>query len=57
VTISPREVQQYEQAVADWNEQLRLFCARSGIGLAYTSTEPPFETVLQDILRRGGLVA
>jgi uncharacterized protein (DUF58 family) len=57
VTISPREARQYEQAVADWNEQLRAFCARSGIGLAYTTTTPPFETVLQDILRRGGLVA
>lgn len=57
VTISPREARQYEQAVADWNERLRAFCARSGIGLAYTTTDPPFETVLQDILRRGGLVA
>ncbi len=57
VTISPREVQQYEKAVADWNESLRLFCARNGIGLAYTTTDPPFESVLQDILRRGGLVA
>ena len=57
VTISPREVRQYEQAVANWNERLRSFCARNGIGLAYTSTEPPFESVLQDILRRGGLVA
>jgi hypothetical protein len=57
VTISPREARMYEQAVVDWNEGLRSFCARSGIGLAYTTTDPPFETVLQDILRRGGLVA
>ncbi len=57
VTITPREVRQYERAVADWNDQLRAACARSGIGLASTSTEPPFETVIQDILRRGGLVA
>jgi hypothetical protein len=57
VTISPREARQYEHAVAEWNERLRTFCARSGIGLAYTSTAPPFESVLQDILRRGGLVA
>jgi len=57
VTISPREARQYEQAVADWNESLRVFCARSGIGLAYTTTAPSFESVLQDILRRGGLVA
>ena len=57
VTVSPREAQQYERTVAEWNESLRKFCARSGIGLAYTTTEPPFEMVLQDILRRGGLVA
>jgi uncharacterized protein (DUF58 family) len=57
VTISPREARQYEEAIVAWNESLRVFCARSGIGLAYTSTDPPFEAVLQDILRRGGLVA
>ena len=57
VTISSREAQQYRQAVADWNESLRLCCAKSGIGLASTSTEPPFETVIEDILRRGGLVS
>jgi uncharacterized protein (DUF58 family) len=57
VTVSPREARLYEEAVANWNESLRRFCARSGIGLAYTTTDPAFETVLQDILRRGGLVA
>jgi hypothetical protein len=57
VTISPRETQLYEKAVADWNESLRRFSVRAGIGLAYTTTDPPFELVLQDILRRGGLVA
>jgi uncharacterized protein (DUF58 family) len=57
VTITGREARMYEQTVAQWNEDLRKCCARSGIGLAATSTEPPFETVIQDILRRGGLVA
>lgn len=57
VTISPREARQYEQAFADWNESLRQMCARSGIGLAYTTTTPPFESVVQGILCRGGLVA
>lgn len=57
VTISPREARRYEQAVVDWNERLRECCAKSGIGLTSTSTEPPFETVIQDMLRRGGLVA
>lgn len=57
VTITAREARQYEQAVVEWNDDLRRCCVRSGIGLASTSTEPPFETVIQDILRRGGLVA
>jgi uncharacterized protein (DUF58 family) len=57
VTVSPREARQYEEAVRNWNESLRSFCARSGIGLAYTTTTPPFESVLTEILRRGGLVA
>ncbi len=57
VTITAREARQYEEAVAQWNSDLKQCCLRSGIGLASTSTEPPFETVIQDILRRGGLVA
>ncbi|MBN2291440.1 MAG: DUF58 domain-containing protein [Pirellulales bacterium] len=57
VTISPREARKYESVVADWNESLRQSCARSGIGLTSTTTDPPFETVIQEMLRRGGLVA
>lgn len=57
VTVSPREARRYQQAVTDWNQRLRTCCARSGIGLTSTSTEPPFETVIQDMLRRGGVVA
>ncbi len=57
VTVTPREARRYEQAVAEWNQLLRDCCARTGIGLASTSTEPPFESVIQDLLRRGGLVA
>jgi hypothetical protein len=57
VTISPREAALYEQAVANWNHQLTRGCARRGIGLASTTPEIPFERVIQEILRRGGLVA
>ena len=52
VTISSREARQYEQAVAEWNEQLQRCCARRGIGLASTMPDVPFEMVIQDILRR-----
>jgi uncharacterized protein (DUF58 family) len=57
VTVTPREARRYEQAIAEWNEGLRQCCVRTGIGLASTSTAAPFETVIQDLLRRGGLVA
>ena len=57
VTITPREARRYQQAVADWNESLKTCCVSCGIGLASTSTRPPFESVIEDMLRRGGLVA
>lgn len=57
VTITPREARLYEQAVASWNDDLRKCCARRGIGLASTTTDVSFEVIIQDILRRGGLVA
>ena len=57
ITISPREARMYESAVANWNQQLNDACARRGIGLAYTTPDIAFERVIQDILRRGGLVA
>ncbi len=57
VTVTQREAAMYEQAVARWNQQLVQSCARRGIGLAGTTPEIPFDRVIQDILRRGGLVA
>ena len=57
VTVSPREAALYEQAVANWNQELTTSCAKRGIGLASTSPDVAFEHVIQDILRRGGLVA
>ena len=57
VTVSAREARLYEQAIASWNQDLQRCCARRGIGLAATTPESSFEFVIQDILRRGGLVA
>ncbi len=57
VTVARREAKMYEQAVADWNNDLRQCCARRGIGLASTTPQYAFEKVVQDILRRGGLVS
>lgn len=57
VTISPAEAKAYEEAVAQWNEDLRQACARRNIGLASTTPVTAFEEVIQEILKRGGLVA
>lgn len=57
MTISPRESRLYEEAIAAWNEDLKKSCSRRGIGLASTGPDQSFESVIQDILRRGGLVA
>lgn len=57
ITVTPAEARAYEAAVAGWNESLREHCARSRIGLASTGPEVAFDTVIQEILRRGGLVA
>lgn len=57
VTVTPREIRLYQEALNEWNEGLRKSCSRRGIGLASTTPEVPFDQVIQDILRRGGLVA
>lgn len=57
VTISPNEAAQYVKLITEWNDTLKKECARSGIGLIQTTTETPFEEIIQKILRRGGLVA
>lgn len=57
LTITRREVEAYETAIQNWNENLAKECARRGIGLATTSIEDEFDAVIQGILRRGGLVA
>jgi hypothetical protein len=57
MTITQAEARAYEQAVRDWNERLRSFCASRGIGLVATTPQVPFDTVIQNILRRGGLVS
>ncbi|MBN1974099.1 MAG: DUF58 domain-containing protein [Sedimentisphaerales bacterium] len=57
ITITGSIASAYEQAVRQWNTELETFCARHGIGLVSTSSDIPFDEVIQKILRRGGLVA
>ena len=56
VTITPAEARAYETAVAEWNEDLRKVCAKSGIGLAAPTPDVPFDVTVRELLRRGGLV-
>jgi uncharacterized protein (DUF58 family) len=56
VTISPHEAKLYEAAIADWNSGLKQTCAKRGLGFLSATTETPFEDVITDLLRRGGLV-
>ena len=57
LTITRSEARAYEQAVVNWNAHLSGICSASGIGLVSTTTEVPFDTIVQNILRRGGLVS
>lgn len=57
VTISEKEAKMYRETIATWNDELRAECARRGVGLASTTSDVPFEVVIQSMLRKGGLVA
>lgn len=56
VTISPREAKLYEDAITEWNLGLKQTCAKRGLGFLSTNTDVSFESVITDLLRRGGLV-
>ncbi|MBK1790608.1 DUF58 domain-containing protein [Persicirhabdus sediminis] len=57
VTITKKEAEAYNKAMADWNDQLRKECAKRGIGLGTLTSEHAFDQVISNILKRGGLVA
>lgn len=57
VTIREKEAAQYCEAVKEWNERLKSECSRRGIGLVSTTSDVPFDFVIQTMLRKGGLVA
>lgn len=56
VTVSPHEAALYEKTVAEWNDGLRRSCARHGLGFTSATTDVAFDEVIQNLLRRGGLV-
>ena len=57
VTVTSRELDAYEAAVGEWNERLRVECARRGIGYTRTLETEAFDEVIRMILQRGGLAA
>lgn len=57
ITITAREAAAFEKAMTNWNASLKTQCAKMGIGLTQTTTNVPFDQVIQAILHRGGLVA
>ncbi len=57
ITITGSVASAYEQAVSEWNKEVETFCSRHGIGHISTTSEIPFDEVIQRFLRRGGLVA
>jgi uncharacterized protein (DUF58 family) len=57
LTVTRSVARAYEQAVCDWNARLRECCALCGIGLVSITQDVPFDTVVQSILRRGGLIS
>jgi uncharacterized protein (DUF58 family) len=57
VTISSTEAAAYEKRFAEWNTDLKQFCARRGVGFIQAFSDLPFDQVVEVILRKGGLVA
>jgi len=57
VTITSREADAYAGAVKDWNERLRVECAKRGIGFTRTMADEAFDEVIRAILQKGGLAS
>lgn len=56
VVIGPSEVAKYRAVMENYNDELQRYCLRQEIGFARAMIDIPFEEIIQDILRRGGLV-
>ena len=55
VTVTKKVAKAYEQAIAEWNEELRKSCLRRGIGFLSTLSEENFDETVTAIIRSGGL--
>ena len=57
VTISKDMLERYRALLQEWNETLQQNCVSREIGLVQTNSDESFEYIIQNILRKGGLVA
>ncbi|MFC1497865.1 DUF58 domain-containing protein [Verrucomicrobiota bacterium] len=57
ITVSPREASLYAKAIENWNHTFEHECAKREIGMTRSTIDVPFDFVIQNILRRGGLVS
>ena len=57
VSVSPKLLQLYQEARADYDRRLDQFCRGRGITLVPTTTAEPFEALVLEVLRARGLLA
>lgn len=57
ITVSPFEARKYEEEIRKWNQLIKTECARKGVGFLQAMTDVPFEDVIQNVLRRRGLLS
>jgi uncharacterized protein (DUF58 family) len=56
ITVSPFEAKKYEEEIRNWNIKIKSECAKRGVACLQASTDVPFEDVIQNVLRRRGLL-
>lgn len=57
VTITPRVLERYAKAHAEYRQRIADFCTGKQVPYYAVETSVPFDEAILDILRRGGLVA
>ena len=55
VTVTKKEAEAYEKAIADWNDSLRKACVKRGIGHISTKSDANYSDTVTSIIRSGGI--
>lgn len=56
VTMTPRLMARYREAYADWRDGIAAFCTERQVPYFEAKSEQPFQDVMLDIFRSGGLL-